>query len=147
MSKNWFKKPLIIWNVMFRAAVGPQTIWCLIIRHSASATQLKNISLIKPPYLNSISFQMRSLPPKVLKMPRKSQEAFYFKVNLITKLEWVFPPISLLNFKPLVFFSHQFSYFNSGRKVTCGNTKQLTASLCYPAGFRKVPFWIIQHCG
>lgn len=71
---------------MVRAAVGPQTIWYLIARYSASATQLKNIFLIKLLYLNSISPQMRSLPLKVLKIPRKSQEAFYFKVYLITKL-------------------------------------------------------------
>lgn len=86
MSNRWVKKPLIIWNTKFNVAAGQQTIWYLIISYAASATLQKNRFLIKLPYLNSISLQMRSLPPKVLKIPRKSQGAFYFKVKLITKL-------------------------------------------------------------
>lgn len=83
--------------MMFRAAVGPQTIWYLIIRYSASATQLKNTFLIKLLYLNSISPQMRSLPLKALTIPRKSQEAFPFKVSHIKKTwdEFFFFPIHL----------------------------------------------------
>lgn len=100
---------------MFRAAVGPQTIWYLIIRYSASATQLKN-TFIKLLYLNSISPQMRSLPLKALTIPRKSQEAFHFKVSHIKKLGdefFFFPSISPLNFKLLVFLSQQLSHFQS----------------------------------
>lgn len=152
MSNCRIKKPLIIWKALFRAAAGPQTIWCLIVRYSASATQLKNIFLIKPLCLNSTSPQRRSLPLKVLKTPRKSQEAFYFKVNLITKLGMsFFLSVSPPNFKFLIFLSHQLSHFNSGGTVSREKTQQLTERINRKSppssGLQEAPFWIMKYCG
>lgn len=151
MSKCRIKKRRIIWNALFRAAGGPQKIWYLIIRYSASAIRLKNIFLIKLLYLNSISPQMRSLPLKVLKILRKSQEAFSFRVNLITKLGMSFSHLShsrILNFSS---FSPAQS-FHRGRGEAHENTQRLTARIrqqpvCHSAGFRKAPFWIIKYWG
>lgn len=73
------------------------------VRYSECRLDGKHV-LIRLPDVNSISPQMKSFPLKPFKIPRKSQEAFYFKVNLITESGCVFstppPMLNYLSFSP-----------------------------------------------